>query len=68
MKTLQDRIWDVRAWLAPLVRDVPGSSSYIMQLDQIAHEVRLLEKCPHGWLKTTCLKCLNSENGHGGPL
>lgn len=44
MKSLQERIWDVRSWLAPLVRDVPGSSSYIIQLDQIAHEARLLEK------------------------
>ncbi len=59
--SLTDRIWRVRSWLAPHIRDIPGSSSYIMELDQIAHEVSLIEKCPHGWLKENCRDCINAE-------
>jgi hypothetical protein len=46
MKTLADRIMDVRQWMAPHVAHVPGSSSYIMQLDGIAHELLVAQQQP----------------------
>lgn len=44
MKTLAVRIQDVRAYVAEKLLNVPGSSSYIMQLDSITHDVQELEE------------------------
>ena len=40
MKTLSDRIEAVRSWVAPHIREVPGSASVVMELDAIAHELQ----------------------------
>ena len=43
MKSLAQKIQDVRAWLGRHAHMIPGSSSYIMQLDGITHDVGELE-------------------------
>jgi hypothetical protein len=46
MKTIICRIQEVRAYVSDQLRDVAGSSSYIMQLDSIAQDVAdILERC-----------------------
>jgi hypothetical protein len=44
MTPLSVRVRAVRRWLAPLVVNVPGSASYIMELDNIAHELQASER------------------------
>ena len=44
MKTLAQRLQEVRAWVATHTRDVPSMDSYIRELDAITHE---LAKRPH---------------------
>jgi uncharacterized protein YcbK (DUF882 family) len=72
MKTLAARIWDVRSWIAPIVRDVPSGSSYLMELDAIAHELQTAEPCPHGRRKVSCRRCwaeaFSKERAMGMPV
>jgi hypothetical protein len=56
-KTIADRIQEVRAYVAEHLCNVPGSPHYVMELDAIAHDVALIETCPHGWLPANCRKC-----------
>lgn len=65
MKTLADRVRAVKAQLAEVIKDLPGTSSLIIDLDAIAHELDDAN-CPHGCgSRKSCRKCINEKWGGG---